>query len=119
MYYFETISCFIKKYYLLYTRPTHFFDYQVVVGSFIADGKKSKSSGPSPTPAQPSSSNMLNFGGTGMGGSPSPGDSSDSGDDENDDTSLNHGYGAQAGPGQTMPMYSPMGWPNSMKILPN
>lgn len=88
----------------------------MVVGSFIADGKKSKS-GPSSTPPQPS--NMLNFGGTGAPGtSPSPGDSSDSGE-ENDDASPNHGSGLYGQPGQSMAMYANMGWQNSMKVLPN
>ncbi|KAL8552872.1 hypothetical protein ACS0TY_001521 [Phlomoides rotata] len=90
---------------------------QVVVGSFIADGKKSKSGPSTAAGATPPSSNMLNFGGTGT--SPSPGGSSESGE-ENDDASPNHGsgpYGQQ--PGHTMqPMYS-MGWPNSMKVLPS
>ncbi|KAH6816883.1 AT hook motif DNA-binding family protein [Perilla frutescens var. frutescens] len=91
---------------------------QVVVGSFIAEGKKSKS-GPSSTPP----SHMFNFGapGTVTGTSPSPGGSSESGE-ENDDSPLNHGsgpYGNVGQPGQTIPMYNSIGWPNSMKVLPN
>ncbi|KAL2236624.1 AT-hook motif nuclear-localized protein 10 [Sesamum indicum] len=89
---------------------------QVVVGSFIADGKKSKS-GTSSTPP----SNMLNFGAPMTGASPSPGASSESGED-NDDSPLNRGsgpYGNAGQPGQNMPMYSTMGWANSIKMLPN
>ncbi|KAI3469145.1 hypothetical protein Pfo_025808 [Paulownia fortunei] len=89
---------------------------QVVVGSFIADGKKSKS-GPSSTPP----SHMLNFGAPGTGASPSPGASSESAE-ENDDSPLNRGsgpYGNAGQPVQNMPMYSSIGWPNSIKMLPN
>ncbi|PIN24747.1 hypothetical protein CDL12_02513 [Handroanthus impetiginosus] len=93
---------------------------QVIVGSFIADGKKAKS-GPS--------SHMLNFGGgqgTGIGGgaSPSPGGSSES-DEENDDSpppnraSGPYGNDAAQQVQNMPPMYSTMGWPNSMKMLPD
>ncbi|KAL2233025.1 UNVERIFIED_CONTAM: AT-hook motif nuclear-localized protein 8 [Sesamum indicum] len=92
---------------------------QVVVGSFTAEGKKSKNA-PSASP-----SNMLNFGGsvTGTGaGPPSPGASSESAE-ENDGTSpLDHGSGPYTNAGQpmqNMQMYSNMGWPNSIKMLPN
>lgn len=87
---------------------------QVIIGSFIAEGKRSKS-GPV--------SHMFNFGApeTGTGTSPSPGGSSESGE-ENDDSPLNHGpgsYGNTGRPGQTMPMYNSMAWPNNMKGLPS
>ncbi|KAK4389905.1 AT-hook motif nuclear-localized protein 10 [Sesamum angolense] len=67
---------------------------QVIVGSFIADGKKSKT-GTSSTP----SSHMLNFGAPMTGASPSPGASSESGED-NDDSPLNRGSGPYGNAGQ-------------------
>ncbi|XP_057810319.1 AT-hook motif nuclear-localized protein 13-like [Salvia miltiorrhiza] len=91
---------------------------QVVVGSFIPEGKKSKIRASSTPPSY-----MFNFDApeTGAGASPSPGGSSETGE-ENDDSPLNHGsgpYGNAGQPGQTMPMYNSVGWPNSMKVLPN
>ncbi|KAL2547998.1 AT-hook motif nuclear-localized protein 10-like [Forsythia ovata] len=90
---------------------------QVVVGSFIADGKSSKS-GPSSAPPP----NMLNFGVPITGGSPSPDGSSDS-SEENGGSPLNSGsepYGNAGQPIQNISMYSNMGWPNStMKMHPN
>ncbi|KAG8374624.1 hypothetical protein BUALT_Bualt10G0014800 [Buddleja alternifolia] len=90
---------------------------QVVVGSFIADGKKSKS-GPLSTAA----SNTLNLSGPVKGASPpSPGGSSESGE-ENDDTPINRAppqYSNAAQSIQNMPMYSSMGWQNSIKMHPN
>ncbi|KVH91734.1 protein of unknown function DUF296 [Cynara cardunculus var. scolymus] len=95
---------------------------QVVVGSFIADAKKPKSSNPPPsaTPA-----NMLNFGG---GGSvpgttpPSEGPSSESSDDSGS-SPLHRAPGSYNNANQQpppMPMYSNMGWPNStMNMLRN
>ncbi|KAL1531223.1 AT hook motif DNA-binding family protein [Salvia divinorum] len=83
---------------------------QIVVGSFIAEGKKSKI-GASPR-------YMFNFGAPGTGASPSPCGSSESGDD----SPLNHGTGPYGNDGQedqTMPLYNSIGWPNSMKVLPN
>ncbi|KAG8382480.1 hypothetical protein BUALT_Bualt05G0081600 [Buddleja alternifolia] len=93
---------------------------QVVVGSFIADGKKSKSGLSSTAPP----SHMLNFGGP--VGANSPGGSSESAE-ENDDSPIDHGsggpYNTNAGQQQMQqsmpPIYSNMGWPNSMKMLPN
>uniref|UniRef100_A0A5B7AM35 AT-hook motif nuclear-localized protein n=1 Tax=Davidia involucrata TaxID=16924 RepID=A0A5B7AM35_DAVIN len=89
---------------------------QVIVGSFIADGKKSKS-GPAPPP------NMLNFGAPlAVGSPPSQGASSDS-SDENGSSPFNRGpgfYNNASQPIHNMPMYSNMGWGNStMKMLPN
>lgn len=91
--------------------------YQVIVGSFIADGKKHKSSR---QPAAAPPSNMLEFAAPVTKTSPSPGASSDSAD-ENDDSPLNHGpspYNTNSSqPIQNMmPLYSNMGWPNSMKM---
>lgn len=105
---------------------------QVIVGSFIADGKKSKSSvGPS-SAAPP---NMLTFGGGVAGISPpSEGPSSES-SDESGSSSLHrmpasynnashhhhhHHQQQQQQPMQNLGMYSNMGWPNStMNMLPN
>ncbi|KAI3812730.1 hypothetical protein L1987_17442 [Smallanthus sonchifolius] len=117
---------------------------QVVVGSFIADAKKSKSSvGPSPV-APP---NKLSFGGGGGGAvpgvsPPSEGPSSES-SDESGSSPLHRIPGSynnatqhhqqqqqqqqhhqqQAPPPQHMqnlPMYSNMGWPGpTMNMLPN
>ncbi|XP_073032032.1 AT-hook motif nuclear-localized protein 8-like [Primulina eburnea] len=91
---------------------------QVVVGSFIADGKKSKSPLSSPPQAH-----MLNFGTPAAGVSPaSPGASSESAE-ENDDSPLNRGSGPYGTTGQqpmqNVSMYSSMGWPNSIKMHPN
>lgn len=90
---------------------------QVVVGSFVAEGKKSKG-GASSNPA----TNMLNFGTPGnTQGSPTSdgGGSSDSGD-ENDDSPLappGTGPYSNAGhPVQNVPIYSNMGWSNSIKM---
>ncbi|KAL0329105.1 UNVERIFIED_CONTAM: hypothetical protein Sradi_4897200 [Sesamum radiatum] len=110
----ELLECL--KLHHQFRNPCKSFLYQVIVGSFIADGKKSKT-GTSSTP----SSHMLNFGAPMTGASPSPGASSESGED-NDDSPLNRGsgpYGNAGQPGQNMPMYSTMGWPNSIKMLPN
>uniref|UniRef100_A0A5B7AKM6 AT-hook motif nuclear-localized protein n=1 Tax=Davidia involucrata TaxID=16924 RepID=A0A5B7AKM6_DAVIN len=91
---------------------------QVIVGSFIADGKKSKSGPPSAPPP-----NMLNFGAPlAVGSPPSQGASSDS-SDENGSSPFNRGpgfYNNASQPIHNMPMYSNMGWGNStMKMLPN
>ncbi|KAG9134003.1 hypothetical protein Leryth_004694 [Lithospermum erythrorhizon] len=92
---------------------------QVIVGSFISDGKKPKTKIPS-TP----SPNILNFGAPVTDASPpSQGASSDS-SDERSDSPLNHGTGPynNAGPPmqQSMPMYPNMTWPNStIKTHPN
>nr|GME18338.1 AT-hook motif nuclear-localized protein 10 [Ipomoea batatas] len=86
---------------------------QLIVGSFIADGKKPKYK-PSSTP--PPQSNMLNFSAQAAeAASPSEDASSDS-SDENGGTPLNRGpptYGNANPPVQTMQMYANMGWPNS------
>lgn len=88
-----------------------------MVGSFIAEGKKSKG-GPSSTPP----SNMLNFGTPATRASPpSPGGSSESAE-ENDGSPLDPGSGPYTNAGQpvqNVPIYSNMGWPNSIKMLPN
>ncbi|KAK6934998.1 PPC domain [Dillenia turbinata] len=97
---------------------------QVVVGSFIADGKKKNSSilksGSSPAP--PSVPHMLSFGAPVIAASPpSPGASSDS-SDENGGSPIHRGPGPYGGqPIHNMPpMYSSMGWADStMKMLPN
>ncbi|KAI3703512.1 hypothetical protein L1987_73642 [Smallanthus sonchifolius] len=101
---------------------------QVVVGSFIADAKKPKSSS-SPAVAPPA--NMLNFGGGGSvpGASPaSDGQSSESSGDSGSSPLHRHpgSYNnasqqqQQPPPPQQMPMYSNMGWPNStMNMLRN
>ncbi|XAR54823.1 hypothetical protein NMG60_11030129 [Bertholletia excelsa] len=93
---------------------------QVIVGSFIEDGKKSKSA-PSSSPL----SNMLNFSAPVAPASPpSQGPSSES-DDENGDSPFNRGppgpfNNAGHQPVHSMPMYTNMGWPNStVKMFPN
>ncbi|XP_075109400.1 AT-hook motif nuclear-localized protein 8 isoform X3 [Nicotiana tabacum] len=77
---------------------------QVVVGSFIAEGKKPKSKAPSPPPP----SNMLNFGApVTEASSPSQGASSDS-SDENGGSPLGHEqgpFGNAAQPMHGMPTY--------------
>ncbi|KAK1438450.1 hypothetical protein QVD17_04259 [Tagetes erecta] len=109
---------------------------QVIVGSFIADAKKSKSSvGPSPVGAP----NMLSFGGGGAvpGVSPaSEGPSSESSDESgssplhripgsyNNAPQHQHQNHQQPPPQpqhmQNLPMYSNMGWPTStINMLPN
>ncbi|KAK4400448.1 AT-hook motif nuclear-localized protein 8 [Sesamum angolense] len=73
---------------------------QVVVGSFSAEGKKSKNGPPSASP-----SNMLNFGGsvTGTGaGPPSPGASSESAEENVGTSPLDHGSGPYTNAGQPM-----------------
>ncbi|MCD7447765.1 hypothetical protein HAX54_034750 [Datura stramonium] len=85
---------------------------QVIVGSFIAEGKKSKSKTPSLT-APPS--NMLNFGGPASGASPPSQDASSDSSDENGGSPLSHEQGPYGNAGQPlhgMPMYANMGWPN-------
>ncbi|KAI3727890.1 hypothetical protein L6452_16512 [Arctium lappa] len=106
---------------------------QVIVGSFIADGKKSKSS-VGPSSAGPP--NMLTFGGGDGGGvagisPPSEGPSSESSDDSGssplhrmpasyNNASHHQQQQQQQQPMQNMGMYSNMGWPNStMNMLPN
>ncbi|CAA2963100.1 Hypothetical predicted protein [Olea europaea subsp. europaea] len=90
---------------------------QIVVGSFIADGKPPKSASPSALPP-----NMLNFGAPVTGRSPSPDASGDS-SEENGGSPLNSGsepYGNVGQPIQNISMYSNMGWPNStIKMHPN
>ncbi|XP_076951189.1 AT-hook motif nuclear-localized protein 10-like [Bidens hawaiensis] len=101
---------------------------QVVVGSFITDVKKPKSSS-SPAVAPPT--NMLTFGGGGSvpGASPaSDGPSSESSGGDSGSSPLHrHPYSnasqqhqQQQQPPPQMPMYSNMGWPNStMNMLRN
>ncbi|KAK6947433.1 PPC domain [Dillenia turbinata] len=97
---------------------------QVVVGSFIADGKKKNSSilKSGSSPALPSMPHMLGFSVPVIAASPpSPGASSDS-SDENGSSPIHRGPGPFGGqPIHNMPpMYSSMGWANStMKMLPN
>ncbi|KAJ0802502.1 putative AT-hook motif nuclear-localized protein [Helianthus annuus] len=96
---------------------------QVVVGSFIADAKRPKSSsGPIATPP----GNMLNFGSGGSvpGASPpSNGPSSESSEDRGRSPLLHRqptSYNNASQQPQQMPMYSNMGWPNStMNMLRN
>ncbi|CAI9095400.1 OLC1v1031346C1 [Oldenlandia corymbosa var. corymbosa] len=93
---------------------------QVVVGSFIADGKKPKSSKSSAAQAP----NMLNFGNPTSGASPpspSQGASSDSSDDHGSPLNRSTGPYNNAQPMHNIPtMYTNMGWPNSsMKMHPN
>nr|XP_043628153.1 AT-hook motif nuclear-localized protein 8-like [Erigeron canadensis] len=95
---------------------------QVVVGSFITDVKKPKSSS-GPTSAPPA--NMLNFGGGSVPGAspPSDGPSSESSDDSGSSPlhrpSASYNNANQQPPPQ-MPMYSNMGWPNNtMNMLRN
>nr|GMD97315.1 AT-hook motif nuclear-localized protein 10-like [Ipomoea batatas] len=106
---------------------------QVVVGSFIADGKRPKPrQSPMPTPIPQPQSSMLNFGGptaAGLGASSplSEGPSGES-DEENNSRSTplphpHHGPLAYNNAGQAVQpisMYSNMGgWPNaSSKMLP-
>lgn len=92
------------------------------MGSFIADGKKSKSGGLSSPPA----TNMLNFGGAPVTGNspPSEGEPSGESSEESDSSAFNRGpehYNNANQPSiQSMPMYTNMGWPNStMNMLPN
>ncbi|GFP94188.1 putative DNA-binding protein escarola [Phtheirospermum japonicum] len=74
-----------------------------------SDGR-SKSEGPSST------THMLNFGGN----TPSPGGGSSESGEENDDSPPVGGpYANAAAQPANMPMYSTMGWPNSVKMLPN
>ncbi|KAJ8555129.1 hypothetical protein K7X08_012625 [Anisodus acutangulus] len=92
---------------------------QVIVGSFIAEGKKPKSKAPSSTPPP---SNMLNFGAPATGESPpSQGDdaSGDSSDENgNGDSPFHHEPGPYSNAGQPMhggmSMYANMGWPKSL-----
>lgn len=101
---------------------------QVVVGSFIADAKKPKSSGGQAAAPPP---NMLNFGsgpGSVPGASPpSDGQSSDSSEESGGGggsplrrpTPGSYNNASQQQP-PPMPMYSNMGWPNStMNMLRN
>ncbi|XP_016447787.2 AT-hook motif nuclear-localized protein 8-like isoform X1 [Nicotiana tabacum] len=92
---------------------------QVIVGSFIAEGKKPKSKTPSSTPPP---SNMLNFGAPHLGASLPSQDASSDSSDENGGSPLSHEQGPYGNAGQPlhgMPMYANMGWPNnSMKMVP-
>ncbi|XP_057479474.1 AT-hook motif nuclear-localized protein 8-like [Actinidia eriantha] len=84
---------------------------QVIVGSFIADGKKSKSGQPS-TPM----SNILNFGAPVPAASPSQGPSSDSSDDNGGSpfNRVSGPYNNTSQPVHSMSMYSNMSWGNSI-----
>ncbi|CAA3018060.1 Hypothetical predicted protein [Olea europaea subsp. europaea] len=88
---------------------------QIVVGSFIADGKKPKSGPSLATPVH-----LLNSRAPAIGAGPSSSASSDS-SEENDGGSLNRGSEPYSGHQiPTMPMYSNMAWPNStIKMFPN
>ncbi|KAG5592603.1 hypothetical protein H5410_043117 [Solanum commersonii] len=87
---------------------------QVIVGSFLAEGKKPKSKVPSSTPP----SNMLNFGAPATGESPlSQGDASSDSSEENGDSPFQHESGPYGNAGQPMhgmSMYANMGWPKSL-----
>ncbi|KAI3690049.1 hypothetical protein L2E82_48024 [Cichorium intybus] len=108
---------------------------QVVVGSFIADAKKPKTSGGGGTQAAPPPANMLNFG-SGPGSVPGASPPSDGPSSESSEDSGGGGGGgggsplrrptpgsynnASQQPPPPMPMYSNMGWPNStMNMLRN
>lgn len=100
---------------------TTIFWYQIVVGSFIADGKKTNTNQSGSSSAPPS--HMLNFGAPVAAASPtSQGGSSESSDDDNGGSPLNRGpiaYNNVSHSGHQMPMYT-VGWPNpTMKMLPN
>lgn len=86
---------------------------QVIVGSFIADGKKLKS-GPPSAPM----SNMLNFSEPVAAASPPSQDHSSESSDENGGSTFNRVSGPYNNASQpvhsTMPMYSNMGWGNSI-----
>ncbi|XP_059275720.1 AT-hook motif nuclear-localized protein 13-like [Lycium ferocissimum] len=89
---------------------------QVIVGSFIAEGKKPKSKAP---PSTPPPSNMLNFGAPATDESPpSQGDdASNDSSDENGDGPFHHEQGPYGNAGQPMhgmSMYANMGWPKSL-----
>lgn len=88
---------------------------QVVVGSFIADGKRPKGSTAAPAPG------MLSFGNPVIGASPpSQGASSDSSDDNGSPLNRSSGPYNNAQTIQNIPMYTNMGWPNStVKMHPN
>lgn len=102
---------------------------QVIVGSFIADGKKPKPkklTSPSSAPSSAPVTNMLSFAGAPVGAaSPSQGGSTDSSDENGsspfDRTSGPPSYGNAGQPIHSMPMYSSMGWANNsaIKMLPN
>lgn len=104
--------------YLLCHFLDHIFLFQVVVGSFIAEGKKPKGGGSSVTP-----SNMLNFGTPGTRASPpsAGGGSSDSADDNEDSPPLApaaSGPYANAGghgghPVHSVPIFPNTGWANN------
>ncbi|KAF3631881.1 AT-hook motif nuclear-localized protein 10 [Capsicum baccatum] len=91
---------------------------QVIVGSFLAEGKKPKSKAPSSTPPP---SNMLNFGAPAATGEspPSQGDASSNSSDENGNSPspFHHEQGPYGNAGQPMhgmSMYANMGWPKSL-----
>ncbi|CAN4127834.1 unnamed protein product [Withania somnifera] len=87
---------------------------QVIVGSFIAEGKKPKCKAPSLAPP----SNILDFGAPTTGESPpSQGDASSNSSDENGDSPFDHQpgpYGNSGQPMHGMSMYANMGWPKSL-----
>ncbi|KAA8525896.1 hypothetical protein F0562_008004 [Nyssa sinensis] len=91
---------------------------QVIVGSFIADGKKSKSGPPSAPPP-----NAMNFGVPVAAASPPSQEASSESSDENGSSPLNRGpglYNNASQPIHHMPMYSNMTWANpTVKMLPN
>ncbi|KAL6513808.1 hypothetical protein OROMI_034481 [Orobanche minor] len=94
----------------------------IVVGSFIADEKKNKSEGgPSSTP--PPLPPLFNFGGPSGSSPTSPGGSSESGEDNDDSPPQPAGppyCNAAQHANNIPPMYATtMGWPNSIKMLPN
>ncbi|KAA8522064.1 hypothetical protein F0562_012622 [Nyssa sinensis] len=83
----------------------------VIVGSFIADGKKSKSALPSAPPP-----NILNFGAPVAAASPPSQGASSESSDENGSLPFSRGpglYNNASQPIHNMQMYSNMGWGNS------
>lgn len=76
---------------------------QVIVGSFIADGKKSNPNNPKSGPSSAPTSQMLNFGAPVVAASPpSQGGSSDSSDENGGGSPINRGPGLYSNPGQPL-----------------
>lgn len=96
---------------------------QVIVGSFVAEGKKSNSNAPTTIPSSAPPHNMLNFGPPVVPASPSQDGSSDSSDENGsnpfDRVGPYNNNNNTSQPIHSMPLYPSM-WGNSgMKMLPN
>ncbi|XP_071737415.1 AT-hook motif nuclear-localized protein 10-like [Rutidosis leptorrhynchoides] len=95
---------------------------QVIVGSFIVDNKKPKSSNATSAAAQPS--NMLSFGGGGSvpGASPQSDEPLSESSDDSGSSPVHRPQGTYNNANQQqqqasqMPMYSNMGWPNNSNM---